>query len=454
MRNIAALGNLNLGTPTNNRSILSLADWYIKATVYDSGNDRLPDLSGNGNYAANNGATYLAYTGTKYVWLPGIAGEKITTPDVAGLDIVGDIDLRVQCALTDWTPSALDTLVSKWNTTGDQRSFQFVLNTDGTLRLGWSTSGAAGTVVSADSTVATGITDGAIKWVRATLDVDNGDSGYDVNFYTSDDGSSWTQLGDTVVGGSTTSIFSGSAVLTIGDIVNNSNPTLGKFYSVQVYSGIGGTKVADFTPQSDTIASNHQTITSAFDGKVYTMNYATTGKHASIVDETKFVLGTDDYFEMTDNPIFNFGAGVSFTMVGCVRSTDVSDNWVVTSKLSSALDDGWSNSSFSGTPVGVTYESSVQGGLATTSAPTDGQRFVQTYRRIAGTEASLWLNKTESTPGTVNPDQNASNAHNPRIGATAAGTITYADMEFVGAAIFRRALTDQQITQVVQEFTL
>jgi hypothetical protein len=170
-----------------------------------------------------------------------------STPDTATLDIVGDIDLRVRVAAADWTPAAAQVLIAKWNTSGNQRSYALSLSTAGELVLEWSTSGAVGTVLTKTSTAnLSTLAGGAIKWVRATLDVDNGASGNTVAFYTSDDNSTWTQLGASVVTGTATSIFSSTAVLELGARNSSGADFLaGKVFAAQVLTGIAGTVVAN-----------------------------------------------------------------------------------------------------------------------------------------------------------------------------------------------------------------
>jgi hypothetical protein len=171
--------------------------------------------------------------------LNGTSPGRAATPDHSSLDITGDIDLRVHVAMDDWTPAADQTLIGKYTTTSNQRSYRLAIRgTTGLLMLNWSPDGAAANVV--DSTVAPTVADGAYLWVRATLDANNNAAGHTVTFYTSTDGSSWTQLGSAVVTGGTTSIFSGSADLIVGaHQAGTAGNAAGKFAQAQVYNGIG-----------------------------------------------------------------------------------------------------------------------------------------------------------------------------------------------------------------------
>ncbi len=210
-----------------------------------------------------------------YLDLPGTATHYASTPDHASLDITGDIDLRVRVALDDWTPAATEGLLAKATAAGNNRAYKFVVDTAGLLVLQWSTDGSL-PLVTEVSTVATGIADGAAKHVRATLDVDNDASGYDVNFYTSDNGAVWTQLGTTVVGGATTSIAATTAILEVGTggNVGGLQNASGTFYEAQVLDGIDGTLVADFDA-ADFNAGDTDTDTAVdATGKTWTINGA------------------------------------------------------------------------------------------------------------------------------------------------------------------------------------
>lgn len=191
-----------------------------------------------------------------------------TTPDTAALDITGDIDLRGEVEITpDWVLGG-SSVVGKWNGTGDQRSYlMFVSNN--CLILAWSPDGTLGNAI-----IAGGAPGTVLPWssgrhaVRATLDVNNGLGGWTATWYVSDtmDGP-WTQLTQEVNTSATTSIFSGTAVLTAG---NGEGGTLtGKIYRVQVRSGIDGTVVAnpDFTEQADGTTSFADST-----GKTWTLN--------------------------------------------------------------------------------------------------------------------------------------------------------------------------------------
>ncbi len=184
--------------------------------------------------------------GDIWVALPGDASSYASTPDHPTLDITGtnDIDIRVRASLPDWTPASALSLCSKWQTSG-QFSWRFIVTATGFLQLEWSTNGTSGTT--ATSTVATGLANDAKKWLRVTLDVNNGSSGHTARFYTSDNETTWTQLGAAVTGAGTTSIFSGSSEVAVGaSSASGTTPFVGNIYGFQLWNGLSSTtKVLD-----------------------------------------------------------------------------------------------------------------------------------------------------------------------------------------------------------------
>lgn len=165
--------------------------------------------------------TWLAPVVTKgpnYVDLGGGANSYISAPDTAALSIASDLTLIALVSLDDWTPAATSTILAKWNTTGNQRAYALQVTTGGNLRLILSTAGSA--AITKDSTAAlastAGIADGAASYVAATFDANNGAGGYDVRFWYSTDGITWTQLGSTVTTATPITLFDSTALLEIG----------------------------------------------------------------------------------------------------------------------------------------------------------------------------------------------------------------------------------------------
>lgn len=183
--------------------------------------------------------------------LPGASGDYASTPDDPALDITGDLDIRIEATADEWDSGAVQALVSKYATTGDQRAYRAYVDAAGHPVLTWSTDGTAAGEQTRTATVPLPVTSGrlAIRW---TLDVDNGSTEHVVTFFTAAtiDGQ-WTQLGDPVVTAGTTSIFASTAELQVGILEGTSEPFTGSIHVAEVRDGIDGTAVAnpDFADQ-------------------------------------------------------------------------------------------------------------------------------------------------------------------------------------------------------------
>lgn len=190
--------------------------------------------------------------------VPGSFNAVASTPDTAALDIVGDLDVRLDASLSNWADYAdatLDTthLIGKFAFAAGTKSWFFGTRS-GNLYFEWSADGSA--ALSASSTVPLPVPASGRMAVRATLDVDNGAAGRTVTFYTTPSGTSgpWTQLGSAVVQAGVTSIFNSTTALQVSRATDiNFTQPVGRFHKVEVRSGIGGSVVAnpDFTVQAE-----------------------------------------------------------------------------------------------------------------------------------------------------------------------------------------------------------
>jgi hypothetical protein len=216
--------------------------------------------------------------------LPGTSGAYASTPDHASLDITGDIDLRAEVTPADWTPAASETLVAKWNVTGNQRSYLFQITSTGLLRLITSPDGSEANAILRDSdTAVTPPVSGGLS-VRATLDVNDGAGNKVTRFYTGPtDAGPWTQLGATSTAAGTTSIFVGTAAVEVGASSAGTIERLtGTVDKAEIRNGIDGTVVAnpDFTAR---VAGATSFVDST--GKTWTVNGAASLIAADLYDD-------------------------------------------------------------------------------------------------------------------------------------------------------------------------
>lgn len=187
----------------------------------------------------------LPWSGVNYLWLPDVSGNDASTPNAVPLNITGNIEIEVDCAINSVTPADHSSIVDKI-ATGGQQAYAFnVQQTSG--KLVFSTSNTGTGTTNAVSTAALGDV-GIAAYQRVSLKVTKDVATGDVKFYYSTNGgSSFTQLGDTVAVAAETT-FAGTSVLYIGSRANSFRFP-GKIYQAIIRSGIGGTVAfnADFT---------------------------------------------------------------------------------------------------------------------------------------------------------------------------------------------------------------
>jgi hypothetical protein len=407
----------------------------------------------------SNDPLFLPVDDRGYVYLPGVASNFLSVPDEAALDITGDIDIRAQVALDDWTPSATQLILSKLNNTGDQRSYTVNIRTTGVVRLSWSTDGAG--TVNADSTVAPTVADGAALWVRATLDVDNGASGYDVKFFTSSDGVTWTQLGTTVTGVGVTSIFASTTAVRLGQDFG-STVMAGKFYRAQVLNGIDGTTVLDI--DCDAITSGSATTFTALTGQTVTINRSTSGRKSVAVPDranrgaSVMLLGADDYLEVQDNwqhGLLNFRQGDSFTVVAVIRqwATPITNRAIV-GKYDATGIAGYRLRQ-SATAFATVAEIGSGGSSANDVGTSTSSGTLASYAAVADRSANVITAYANGTPSgsPTNIAAIGSLVTTQPLYVGRADTAIFTETEFYAAAIFRRALSPAEITALSNYFT-
>ncbi|HEU0068696.1 MAG TPA: DUF4038 domain-containing protein, partial [Nitrospiraceae bacterium] len=218
-----------------------------------------------------------------HVSFPNANGNWLSTPDAAALDITGDICITARIRPTTWTPTLSYGIVCKWRT--GALSYAFRLNTTGTLGFLWSANGTS-TTGTVNSSVALS---GPIDWLYVAVTLDVSDAGNRVTrFWTSTNGSAWTQLGGTVTAATTTSIFSSTSPLDIGAVDGGLQQTFGGDIShVTVRDGIGASGVVGGTTRFNfagavDLAGITPTATSftATSGQTVTVNRSGTNKTA------------------------------------------------------------------------------------------------------------------------------------------------------------------------------
>lgn len=191
---------------------------------------------------SGSSGAYIGPTGLNTV---ASTGNYAQVPASGALNFANgvDLDIIVKATKADWTttPGALGALVAR-----DEASRHWAFTINNTGRLVLDAFNAAGTQFTYTSSVATGLAANATKWLRVTLDTDNGAAGSDAKFYMSDDGTTWAQLGTTVTGSVVATWLSSTQAVLVGAYRAALYPLgIGTIHRAIVKNGIGGTTVFD-----------------------------------------------------------------------------------------------------------------------------------------------------------------------------------------------------------------
>lgn len=190
--------------------------------------------------------------GQSYIRLPGVERQLVSTPSDSSLNLTGDVDIRID--LTPWTwrlSERSQTLASKWQAVGNQRSWVIRLASTGRLQWIWYPDGINGLGAESDDPVPAG--PGERLAVRVTFQPDNGAGGRTTTFYTAPtiDGP-WTMLGGPRTNStSTTSIYASTAPVELGSADGGLPGTSagvvlgGRVHAFRILDGIDGTPVVD-----------------------------------------------------------------------------------------------------------------------------------------------------------------------------------------------------------------
>lgn len=217
------------------------------------------------------GAPINSATSKFGVGLGGV-GDQWSTPDSAAISITGSFDVDVCLAADDWTPAANTFVTGK--DAQLKRNWSFGLQaTTGKLMVEVYDSQPSANIGAVSSTAPV-VSDRTKLWVRVKVTwALAGNIAYD--FYTSQDGSTWDQLGSQQTTAATGFYMADyDTGLRVGgrEFSGATQETAGRFYRARLYSGsrdAGGTLVSDWNPND---FSSGTTWTSATTGEVWTIN--------------------------------------------------------------------------------------------------------------------------------------------------------------------------------------
>lgn len=187
--------------------------------------------------------------GGTFLRLPGTTGNYAQTSDAAANSLLNDFTLDVRVAMDKWVPAAFSDLLTKWNTTATDLGFIFAIeNTNGVIHFYGSTSGTA-VALDTTSSIApsTLVNDGD----PLTLRIERRASDGRVQFFTSVDDVTFTQLGITRTTASG-ALFDSAQPLRLGTEAGAAaNNSAGRFYRARMWSGLVSGGAATLTVDCD-----------------------------------------------------------------------------------------------------------------------------------------------------------------------------------------------------------
>jgi len=398
---------------------------------------------------------------TTYLWQPGSNGNysSVAEGSTPSLDILGDISVELDFELVSTAvPGGTVLLLSKWNGTGNQRSYSLEHRaTTGKLRWNWSEDGASALSAESDAALSTIMSNNTRMKLKVTFDVDNGAVGNDVKFwYRSSDASAWTQFGTTKTTAGVTSIFNSSSPFECGSTSGGYQSLYGRIYKCKIWASVDDTDQrldADFT-RTDLYNSLHTTLT-AVSGQAVTINRSATGLKTTVVYEnTEADDGVDDYCSTDNHARLNFAATGSLSIAKRIRvfATPAAEGVLAGKKSGVAT----ANAGYQ-----ITIDTSRRAvfrvtdgtniATSTSAALTVGQDYVivGVLNRLTG-QVIVYINGVAATAGDASAVGDLTNTVDFRSSSGGAGANFSACQNKTGE-LFRRALSQGQILSLNRE---
>ena len=225
--------------------------------------------------------------------------------------------------------------------------------------------------------------------------------------------------------------------------------TTGSWIRVDLLNGSAAV-VASF--DASAVPSPYSGVTDSF-AVTWTVNRGATGRKSAVVDRPMFLFGVDDYLEVADNALLDFALADDQTVVVAARGFGSTTNMTLLAKkpTGAAIDAGWVLRRGSSQLQGLIGDgtSNLADGAGTVFT---GATQVLTFVRNRTDDTMEFYDGTTTNGTTADPAvATLANADAMRIGRLSGAGTEYGDFEFLGAAVFRSALTAAQVARVVSE---
>ena len=406
------------------------------------GGTALNATAGENTSVSTDEPKYLSWEGENYIYATGEVGNfMISSASTSlGMTTSSDLDMRVKVSL-DALSGINQMLISTW-------WYRLHLTSSGHVSLSWHDNTAFNNINSSNllSSIATV---GQEIWIRGTLKLNNGSGVSEVKFYTSINGTTWTQLGTTYNGASTSILGAGgrSLSLEVGSLDGGvASVVSGKIYRAQVLQGVDGVVVFDC--DTSLVSSGSATTFNALTGHIMTITRSTVGRKMVAVTHPLWLFGTNDFLKIAHNNLLNFATNQPFTIFLSSREfASTAGTTILLAKGGYGVWQGYTITStnnstqvyFAGPQANTSYYYSANLGKSTTSRN-------YFYGRSTTNTFSYVNNNLIGGSEEVAPQYDTSNNYDFYLGRQTTGQNS--NMEVFGVAIWRRALTSAEIATV------
>ncbi len=401
---------------------------------------KLADRSGNNHHAQlgstssddTNDPTPLRYAGERFVWLPGTGTNELDLGDIATFDApAGGVRMKIDLELDDYSSGASQVLVFK-RSGNDGYMCEITATGDLYARAGNGSDQRAGGL-----SPLTPFVDGQRYEIEVVFEVGVGWELF-VDGVSNDTNA---KLAAGEITGTATPLYVGSA--------GGSAVCQGNIFSASV-AEFGGTLLADVNLADAT--EPFATFTERANGATVTINRSSSGYVSTVVDMDMLVLSTDDYLVVADHDDLDFGASDDFTLMIVARSHDttpVAAGVLASKKVGLGTAAGYvmylntANGVYGllgdGTVSPYDNNTAVSDGALTTAA---------LVRNVPDDDVEVFLDGVGSgSAATDTTTATLANGTDFLIGAHGSPG-SFFEGQFVAAALFRQALTDEQILAV------
>ena len=214
------------------------------------------------------------------VLLYGANGDRPSSPDSVAASITSDISLFIDLIMDDWAPPSIEFLFGKSTSSGNQRAYEFSIDTSGRPGLLISSDGTGAATAQTVADTSPGFTNGE----RGKLLIVWNNSANTLNVYKASVGTIptdiiWAQVGTADRTLSISGIFDSTSAMSVGANAIGQSSLAGAIFKAEIYSGgsvtagvfSGGTLAVSMDAKDYRNKTTDTTFTSGATGEEWTL---------------------------------------------------------------------------------------------------------------------------------------------------------------------------------------